>query len=140
MSGDNRNGVAINECRTFYGRRDDPSKSILQRLVAKFETTGSVNNLSTLVRERKARSAENIDAVRISVQENSRQSIPRRAQELGLSQTSTWRILRRDLGLHPYKIQLTQKLKSYLTRCLLFKFAKRGEWGLTNKIITNYNP
>ncbi|EFN79652.1 hypothetical protein EAI_17038, partial [Harpegnathos saltator] len=57
------------------------------------------------------RSAENIVAVSESVQDNPRQSIPRRAQELGLSQTSTWRILRRDLGLHPYKIQLAQELK-----------------------------
>jgi len=40
-----------------------------------------------------------------------RRSISRRSQELGLSATSTWRILRRDLGLHPYKIQLTQELK-----------------------------
>jgi len=32
-------------------------------------------------------------------------------KELGLSATSTWRILRRDLDLHPYKIQLTQELK-----------------------------
>jgi len=32
-------------------------------------------------------------------------------EELGLSATSTWRILRRDLDLHPYKIQLTQELK-----------------------------
>ncbi|KAJ8947079.1 hypothetical protein NQ318_019975 [Aromia moschata] len=60
------------------------------------------------VRQRNARSIENIAAVRVSVQENPRQYIPRRAQELGLSQTSTWRILHRDLGLHPYKIQLTQ--------------------------------
>jgi len=49
--------------------------------------------------------------VRESVRENPRQSISRRSQELGLSATSTWRILRRDLGLHPYKIQLTQELK-----------------------------
>ena len=97
--------------RPFFGRRGGPSKSTLQRLVAKFETTGSVNNQPTPVRSRNARSAENIAAVRESVQQNPRQSIPRRAQELGLSQTSTWRILRRDLGLHPYKIQLTQELK-----------------------------
>ncbi|KAJ8944806.1 hypothetical protein NQ318_013140 [Aromia moschata] len=83
--------------------------STLQHLVAKFETTGSVNNLSTPVHQRNARSVENIAAVRVSVQENPRQSI--RAQELGLSQTSTQRILRWDLGLHPYKIQLTQELK-----------------------------
>ncbi|KAJ8938008.1 hypothetical protein NQ318_022941 [Aromia moschata] len=37
--------------------------------------------------------------------------MPRHAQELGLSQTSTWRILRWYLGLNPYKIQLTQELK-----------------------------
>ncbi|KAJ8955819.1 hypothetical protein NQ318_005362 [Aromia moschata] len=62
----------------FYGRRDDPSKSTLQRLVAQFETTGSVNNLPTPVRQKNARSAENIAAVSVSVEENPRQSIPRR--------------------------------------------------------------
>lgn len=97
--------------RPFYGRRGGPSKSTIQRLVAKFEATGSVNDQPTRVRTRNARSAENITTVRESVQENPRQSIHRRAQELGLSQTSTWRILRRDLGLHPYKIQLAQELK-----------------------------
>lgn len=97
--------------RPIYGRRGGPSKSTIQRLVAKFEKAGSVNNQPTPARRRNARSAENIAAVRESVQENPRQSIPRRAQTLGLSQTSTWRILRRDLGLHPYKIQLTQSLK-----------------------------
>jgi len=48
--------------------------------------------------------------VRESVRENPRRSISHHSQELGLS-TSTWRILRRDLGLHSYKIQLTQELK-----------------------------
>ena len=81
----------------FYGRRGHPSQSALQRLVAKFETTDSVSHKPTPLRQRNARSA----VVRESVQENPRQSIPRRAQEVGLSQTSTWRILRRDLGLHP---------------------------------------
>ena len=49
--------------------------------------------------------------MRESVRENPRRSISHRSQELGLSATSIWRILRRDLGLHPYKIQLTQELK-----------------------------
>lgn len=39
------------------------------------------------------------------------QSIPRRAQELGLSATSTWQIMRQDLGFHSYKVQITQELK-----------------------------
>ncbi|KAJ8934256.1 hypothetical protein NQ318_013378 [Aromia moschata] len=90
---------------------DAMSKSTLQHLVAKFETSGAVNNRPIQVRQMNTRSVENIAAVRVSVQENPRQSIPRHAQELGLSQTSTWRIFRRDLGLHLYKIQLTQDLK-----------------------------
>ncbi|XP_061380157.1 uncharacterized protein LOC133319497 [Danaus plexippus] len=97
--------------RPFYGRDDRPAESTIRRLVDKFESTGSVNNQPVPVRQRNARSAENIAAVRDSVLENPRQSIPRRAQELGLSQTTTWRILRCDLSLHPYKIQLTQELK-----------------------------
>jgi len=79
--------------------------------VAKFESTSSINNQPTPVRRRNARSAENIAAVRKSVRENPRRSIFRRLQELGLSTISTWRILRRDLGLHSYKLQLTQELK-----------------------------
>ena len=49
--------------------------------------------------------------MRESVRENPRRLISHRSQELGLSATSTWRILRRDLALHSYKIQLTQELK-----------------------------
>ena len=97
--------------RSFYSRRGGPSKSTFQRLVTKFQTTGSVNNQPSPECQRNARSNENIAAVRESLQETPRQSIPRRAQALGFSQTSTWRILRRDLDLHPYKIQLTQQLK-----------------------------
>jgi len=74
--------------------------------MAKFESTGSINNQPTPVRRRNARSAENIAAVRENG-ENPRRSIFRRSQKFGLSAISTWRILHRDLSLHPYKIQLT---------------------------------
>ena len=72
----------------FYGRHNRPTDRTIRNVVDKFESTGS----------------ENIAAVRESVQENPMQSISRRSQELGLSKTTTWRILRRDLGLDPYKI------------------------------------
>lgn len=98
--------------RDFYPRHNRPAESTaLFNLVAKFELTGSINYQPTPIRQRNARSIENIAAVRDSVRENPRQSISRRSQELGLSATSTWRILRRDLGMHAYKIQLTQELK-----------------------------
>ncbi|KAG8289738.1 hypothetical protein J6590_098269 [Homalodisca vitripennis] len=58
--------------------------STLQRLVAQFEKTGSINNPRP--RRQRNNTIENFAAVRESVQRNPRQSIPRRAQELGLSQ------------------------------------------------------
>ena len=68
-------------------------------------------NQPTFVRLRNARSDENIAAVREIVSEDPNLSIPRRAQESGLFQTSTWRTLRKDLNLFSYKIQLLQELK-----------------------------
>jgi len=81
--------------------------------VQKFESTYSLHNVPVPIRQRNARSAENIAAVQRSVEEDPNQSIPRRSQELGISSTSLWRILRKDLGLHPYKIVLTQELKPH---------------------------
>ena len=97
--------------RRVYGVHDRPTESSIRRLMQKFEESGSVVDRPTPVRQRRVRSVENIAAVRESVNENPRQSIPRRAQEVGLSRMSTWRILHYDLHLHPYKVQLTQELK-----------------------------
>ena len=70
-----------------------------------------MKDVQTSVRARPIRPDENIAAIRESVAENPKESIPRRSQQLGLTQTTTWRILRKDLALDAYKIQLTQKLK-----------------------------
>ena len=97
--------------RQIYSQHHRPTEGTIRRIVKKFETTGLVVDQPTPVRRRNARSDENIVAVRECVSEDSNVSIPRRAQELRLSHNSTWRILRKDLGLFPYKIQLIQKLK-----------------------------
>ncbi|CAK9801727.1 Transposable element Tc3 transposase [Anthophora quadrimaculata] len=99
------------ELRNIYGRNDRPTERSIQRIIAKFEQSGSVADRAVPLRRRNARSKENIDAVAESVSEDPNLSIPRCAQAVGLSATSTWRILRKDLGMHPYKIQLTQELK-----------------------------
>ena len=65
----------------------------------------------TKKRLRSGRSPENIALVLESVAEDPTTSISRRSQQLGLSQTTTWRILREDLFLKAYKIQMTQELK-----------------------------
>ena len=97
--------------REFYGRNNRPAESTIRRLVNKFQSSGTLTDMIVPVRERNARSKANIAAVNESVHENPNLSVPRRSQELGISQTSTWRIWRKDLGLHPYKIQWTQELK-----------------------------
>jgi len=38
--------------RDFYSRHNRPAESTIQRLVAKFESTGSINNQSTPVRRK----------------------------------------------------------------------------------------
>jgi len=55
--------------RDFYPHHNRLAESTIRRLVAKF---GSINNQPIPVRRRNARSAENIAAVRESVQENPR--------------------------------------------------------------------
>jgi len=97
--------------RDFYPLHKHPAESTIRRLVSKFESTNSINTQKTPVRHQNVRSMENIAAGR-GVYRNTRGSqFLIGSQELGLSATSTWRILRWDLGLHSYKIQLTQELK-----------------------------
>ena len=43
------------------------------------------------------------------IQNEPNQSIPRRSQELGIAQTVLWS-MQKDLGLHAFKIKLTQEL------------------------------
>ncbi|XP_033213870.1 uncharacterized protein LOC117170932 [Belonocnema kinseyi] len=79
--------------------------------VEKFESTGKVQNVPVPVRQRSARSVENIAAASASIEEDPNQSLTCRSQALSSSVTSLWRIMRKDLGPHPYKIKLTQELK-----------------------------
>ena len=62
------------------------------------------------MRQRSARSIENIAAAEASVEQSPNVSLTRRSQALGISGASLWRIWRNDLGLHPYKIKLRQEL------------------------------
>ena len=58
-----------------------------------------------------AGSEEIIAAVSASIQNEPNQSISRRSQELGIAQTTLWRIMQKDIALHAFKIKLTQELK-----------------------------
>ena len=77
----------------------------------KFKSTYSQLDVLVPLRQRIGRSTKNITAVRASIENELNQSIPRCSKELGISQTTLWRVLHKDLGLHPYRIKLTQELK-----------------------------
>ena len=97
--------------RPIFGGNNRPSRSTIERLVEKFESTCTVQNVPVSVIQGSARSVENIAAAEAAVEESPNVSLTRRSQALDISVTSLWRILRKDLGLHPYKIKLTQQLK-----------------------------
>ena len=77
----------------------------------KFQSTGTVQNFPVPVRQRSARSFENMAAAEPSVEDSPKVSHTHRSQALAISMTSLWRILRYDLGLHPSEIKLRQELK-----------------------------
>ena len=53
----------------FFGQHNRPKVSTIERIVRKFQRTGSVGNVKTPVHARPVRSAENISVVRDSVAE-----------------------------------------------------------------------
>ena len=65
----------------IYGRTNRPSRSTIERIVAKFEYTGTVQNVPVPVRKRTARCVENIAAAEASVEESSNVSLTRRCGE-----------------------------------------------------------
>jgi len=81
---------------------------------------------ATRSRARPVRSIENIAAVAQSVFEQSSTSIRHRSQNLNISRTSLRRILNKDLGMKPYKVQLLQELKPH-DHPMRFRFAQWNE-------------
>ena len=95
----------------IFGRNNRPTRQAVRAIVDEFETTYTLLDVPVPKRRRIARSEEIIAAVSASIQNELNQSIPRRSQELGIAQTTLMRIMRKDLGLHAFKIKLTQELK-----------------------------
>ena len=70
----------------------------MRAIVVKFETKFTLLDVPVPKRRRIARSEEIIAAVSASIQNEPNQSIPRRSQELGIAQTTLWRICEKILA------------------------------------------
>lgn len=97
--------------RPFYGRHNRPTERTIREVINKFRTRFTCLDINEPERARPVRTEENIQAVAASVREDHDLSIRRRAQHLNMSCSTLWKILRKDLGLRAYKIQLVQELK-----------------------------
>lgn len=97
--------------RPHYGAHNRPSEQLIRNTMDRFMSTFTLMDNIHPVRAHTVRTEEAIAAVEVSVTEDPNLSIRRRSQALGLCPSTTWKILRKDLGLHPYKIQLVQQLK-----------------------------
>ena len=94
----------------IFGRNNRPTRKAVRAIVDKFDTEFTLLDVPVPKRHLIARSEEIIATVSASIQNEPNQSIPRCSQELGIARTTLWRIMRKDLGLHAFKIKLTQEL------------------------------
>ena len=92
-------------------------------LLKKVEQTGILIDKLKRENPKTVHTPENIAAVAESVCEMPSTSIYRHSQQLNISKTSLRRILHKDLGTMPYKIQLDQKLKP-IDHPMHFRFAR----------------
>jgi transposase len=79
----------------IFGRQNAPNQSTVQRLVKKFEETGSIVDIKSPGRARARRSLENIAVVRQSVDVSPGKSIRRRSQELAIPRSTMQRLLKK---------------------------------------------
>jgi len=86
-----------------------PDRKSILLWVTMFRETGSVQKRRS-GDARPIRSAENIEAVKVSFLRSPRRSARKHASALGISDRSVRRILHDELHFHPYKLVIVQEL------------------------------
>ena len=95
--------------RTFiekFPKRNSPTKKTVYRTVKKFNEHGSIVNRNKGNSGRKItqRTEDNIELARQITAEHPRSSVRRNGS--GLANTTFHRILKKNLNMHPYKMQI----------------------------------
>ena len=110
---ENHGNVAecMRKLRTHFERREAPSAPYVRYLVKKVKETGILIDKRKSEKPETVRTPENIAPVAERVFEKTSTSIHRRSHQFNISETSLKRILHKDLGMTPYKVQLVQVLK-----------------------------
>jgi len=95
-------------------RRFGPSRQAISQLVEQFETSGSVTESASrrsVTGRPRTVPTETFKKVRRAIASNPRLSVRRLARRVGITRSSAHRILRRWLGLHPYKLERVHRLR-----------------------------
>ncbi len=111
----NRN---LNATRTKFAKRFNlhsrklPAKRVIQHLVLKFEKTGSVhdNKRGKVGPKWSAHTPETVERARQILKESPAKSVRRIAQKACVLKSSLHRIVKEELHLYPYKIQMLHTL------------------------------
>ena len=94
-----------------YGPHYEPTRRTIYAIHAKFMETGSVNDQPRSGRPRSGRSEENQEVVETTFVQDQTKYIRRASLELNISRATIHRLLRKDIGMHPYKLQIVQSLE-----------------------------
>ena len=87
-----------------------PGCKLIHQWVSKFRNFGSVEKRKPPGRVRTTRQEANVQRVAASVQQSPKRSTRHRSQSLNLSRTTLRRIMKENLGLHPYHLSIRHKL------------------------------
>ncbi|KAK9730223.1 hypothetical protein QE152_g15446 [Popillia japonica] len=110
----------ITHQRKTHWRNNAPTENTIKRIVVKFEATASAAVERSTVRERQNTirvqetiERETIERVRENLTAQPSTSTSRSSQELEIPRTTLRRILKQDLKMRPYKIQINQPLRPF---------------------------
>jgi hypothetical protein len=97
--------------RRYFHTTTAPSKDAIRRYVQSFRERGSVVDKPHINRMRTVRTPANILSVRDAMSQSPNKSLRRLSQQVGISLSTVQKIVKADLHLHPYKIQVVQMLQ-----------------------------
>lgn len=100
--------------RAQFNLRDinlSPSANVIRKWIKTFEATGSTMKGSSPGRPREVRVPDVIQEAHESARQDSSLSLRKRSQALNIKKSTLHLILKKDLHLRAYKIQLVQELK-----------------------------
>ena len=102
--------VAQRKFRQRFGKQEALSRKVILRAVTNFRMTGDASKRKSPGRHRTSRNAENCGGVKKAITQSPSKSTRRLAQQVNIPRTSVNRILKQDLRLYPYKVQVVQQL------------------------------